>query len=543
MDKQIWHKRGFALAARAGAAATRMRANGRLRWLGRAAQHFAVAFVLVRGTVFGTYAPFGLAVVGASCAVAPGLAAAAGAVLGGVVLRNGLIGLTTGAAAILIVVSAHVFEDTLRNRPWFLPLCTALSLGATSIVLPAALTLQEVARLLCTCAIAGLLTFCYTAAVRPPVSRQAVRRPLGILIVLASLLAAFGDITLWHTVAPARIFAQLLLFAVCYLAGSATGAAAGVALGAAMDAAAGVTPYFACFYGLTCLVAGVFKGAGRRIFAAGALLAGLSAALLGASSPVCLYSLWELLFAVVLFTAVPEMLWQYAKDSLAPARADGAEVLHRMRRNAGKYAGEAAHAFYEMYLSLLAGVEAGRAANNEAIKTVFVHAAEDVCKRCPSHVTCWQRRSVETMQAFSEATFPLLQRGRVEPVDFSAGFRARCTHLPELLHAMNTGLDTVRAQEEYERQCNENRSLLAQQYAGLTGVLSQVSDRIREGTTDLPARSRQVRRYAQAFGTIERSAVYRDGRGRLRIELAGQGSAAILQQSRGFTAGLSALLG
>lgn len=543
MDKQIWQKRGFALAARAGAAATWARSNGRLRVLARAGQQFALAFVLARGTLFGTYAPFGVAAVAAAATVTTGIAAAAGAIAGGLLLRGGLGGLTTGSAAILAVVCAHVFEDTLRDRPWFMPLCAAVSLGATSFVLPAVIDAHEVARLLCSCAVCALLTFCYATAIRPPTSRQAVGRPMGLLIVLSSVLAAFGDLTVAGTVAPARIPAMVLLLAVCYLTGSATGAAAGVAMGAAMDAAAGVTPYFACFYGLTCLIAGVFKGAGRVIFAAGALLAGLSAGLLGATRPVFLYSLYELLFAVLLFATVPEVLWQYARDTLAPARADGAETVRRVRRNAGRCAGEAAKAFYEMYLSMLSGAEAGSAASNGALKTVFVHAAEDVCKRCPTCTTCWQRKSVETMQAFSAATVPLIKKGRVEPHDFTAGFRARCTHLPELLHAMNSGLEALRAREEYERQCAENRSLLAQQYAGLTGMLGQVSDRMRESTTELPARARQVRRYAQAFGPVDRAAVYRDGKGRLRVELSGEASTAILQESRGFAAGLSALLG
>lgn len=543
MDKQAWQKRGFALAARAGSAATWARSNGRLRRLWGAVQQFAVAFVLARGTVFGTYAPFGVAAVAAACSVASGVAAAAGAMLGGIFLRGGLGGLTTGSAAILIVVCAHVFENTLRDKPWFLPLCTAVCLISTSFVLPNTIDAQEVARLLCSGAVAAVLAFCYATAVRPPTSRQALGRPMGLLIIVASLLACFGDLTVAGTVAPARIPAMVLLLAVCYLTGSATGAAAGVALGAAMDAAAGVTPYFACYYGLTCLVAGVFKGAGRVVFAGGALLAGLSSALLGATRPVFLYSLYELLFAVLLFAAFPEVLWQFARDTLAPARADGTEALRRVRRQAGRYAGEAASAFYELYLSLLSGAEAGSAKANNDIKTVFLHAAEDVCKRCPSNITCWQRRSVETLQAFSDATLPLMKKGRVEPHDFTNGFRARCTHLPELLHAMNSGLDALRARQEYERQCAENRSLLAQQYAGLTGVLGQVSDRMKEGSTDLPARARQVRRYAQAFGPIDRSAVYRDGRGRLRVELAGEGSTAILQESRGFAAGLSALLG
>lgn len=52
-----------------------------------------------------------------------------------------------------------------------------------------------------------------------------------------------------------------------------------------------------------------------------------------------------------------------------------------------------------------------------------------------------------------------------------------------------------------------------------------------------------MRSYAQAFGKIDKVAVFRDVAGRLRVELAGEGAGRILQDRKGFAVGLSALLG
>ena len=54
---------------------------------------------------------------------------------------------------------------------------------------------------------------------------------------------------------------------------------------------------------------------------------------------------------------------------------------------------------------------------------------------------------------------------------------------------------------------------------------------------------RQVRRYAAAFGWIDRVCAVRDSQGRLTVELYGEGIDDIIKQGDGFSAGLSALLG
>ena len=89
----------------------------------------------------------------------------------------------------------------------------------------------------------------------------------------------------------------------------------------------------------------------------------------------------------------------------------------------------------------------------------------------------------------------------------------------------------------------ENRDLIAQQYAGLTEILKQVGGSLSADQTSLPVRERQVRSYAQAFGKIDKVAVFRDTSSRLRVELAGEGAMRIFQDRKGFAIGLSALLG
>ena len=113
---------------------------------------------------------------------------------------------------------------------------------------------------------------------------------------------------------------------------------------------------------------------------------------------------------------------------------------------------------------------------------------------------------------------------------------------PELIRAINSALFALRERQSLRRQQEENRSLLARQYAGITDILRQLGAEVTQDVTAQPMMEKQIRRYAAAFGWIDRVCAVRDAQGRLIVELYGDGIADILRQGEGFSAGLSALL-
>lgn len=542
MDKRLLAKKGFTVAAHAGSLAQRLHNDDRVHRLYGAAQQFVLAFVLARGTMFGGYAPFGLALTAAAAGVGGGCAALLGLALGSFFLCGGMYGVTAAASGLLALVCAHVFDSDLRRKVWFMPICAMACMGGTSFVLIPSFTPANVARFACVVAATGALTACYQFALGPA---RPVRllRPAGLLAITASLLVTLSDLTLLGTISPARILLYALVLAAAYLGGSATGTVAGVAAGAMLDAISGQGAFFTCVYGLSALIAGAFQNAGRIGFAVAAMIAGVGASLVGADNPVFVFALYEGIFSVLLYAAVPASVWQYARDIFMPVRRDTTESIQRIRHTAGRYANEASAAFQELYLALQSGVEHGRAQANDEVRAVFDRATDAVCAHCEACGACWQKESVATMDAFHTMAVPMLKRGRAQAGDFPPGFQGRCVHLPELIQAINRGLAALHERQAYRRRALENRDLIAQQYAGLTEILKQVGGSLSADQTSLPVRERQVRSYAQAFGKIDKVAVFRDASSRLRVELAGEGAMRILQDRKGFAIGLSALLG
>lgn len=547
MDKHTLERRSFRAAARAAETWTRFTRTDEVREIGGGVKRLLLCAVLSRGVILGGFAPLGVAMTGACAAHGKGYCALAGAFFGAILLRGGMSGVTAAAAALLTLVCAQIFEKPpAKRRGWFMPLMSALMMAACSFVLlpaPGLLRPAHIFRFLAACTLTGMLCWCYMQALTPPRGRGDLRHPGGLLAVVASLLIAVSDITLFGAVAPARVLAFAFVLAGTFLGGSTVGAALGVAFGVTMDAAIGSGAFLTCVYGLAALLAGAFRTAGKPAFVLSGLLSAGAASLLGIDHPLFSPTLYECVLAAMLFWAIPEPVWQYARDTLIPVRSDTLDTVSRVRRSAGRYASEASEAFYEMYLAMMNGAQSGRAAADEDVHAIFDCAADKVCRRCSICHQCWQRDYVSTLSALNDVSVPMLKRGRAEAADFPRHFSDRCIHFPELLHTVNEALFALRERRQYRKRCEENRSLIAQQYAGLTGILRQISGSLGRDQASLPARERQVRSYASAFGRIDKVAVFRDGSGRLRVELAGDGVESILRERKGFAAGLSALLG
>lgn len=533
----------FSAAAQAAAARERLIQAGTVRAALRIGRQFILCALLARGSVFGGFAPFGAAMAGAMCAVGGGTPGVIGAFFGYLFLRSGDgQAVAYAASALLTLCTAHVFADAAVMRAkWFMPVVTTLSMGACTFVFLPELSAHWLALFSCTLVLTLGACWFYIIALSPPAD-GVIARPSAFLVVTATLLLSVSDILIFGRFSPARTIAVLIVMGAACLCGSAVGAAVGVAFGMTMDAAVGEGAYFTCLYAFAALSAGAFRESGRRLFALFFAVAAGCAALLGIEREVFLPSVYEVAVAAVVFAGLPNAFWDGASETLLPERVQVTDTAARLRQASRKYAGEAAQAFYEMYLSMMSGAQYGRASADEESHAVFDAAAERVCRKCSICAYCWQKDYVSTLSALDDVAAPMLRRGRAEASDFPSHFSSRCIHFPELLRTINEALYTLRERQEYRQRQEENRSLIAKQYAGITGIFRQLSSGLSQDFVSLPAREKQVRRYAAAFGTAEQVAVFRDGSGRLRVELSGSGLGGILEQKQGFAAGLSALL-
>lgn len=522
------------LKTRAARAGEEMRSTGRLVLHAPAlvrttecVMRFLLGAVLSGAEIFGGYAPFGLAIVGASGSGLDGFSALLGACFGYLSFQGFTEGLRYVAAAILVFSVSFAFYDIrLYRKVWFMPLVTALLDAVTGFVYLSKKgwftedTIFFATELL----LAASAVYFFRTAFSPWTQKRegtglTMKQTVSLLILGGTVLITLSKITiLGDTISLGRFAAALAVMVTGYQCGLGAGAAVGVTTGLAMDIAAGGAPFYSMAYGFAGLMTGVFRKQGKLFAALTYVLSNAIAVLWTWNDGLQIAILYEVFIASVLFLLLPERFFRWAgaltvtepkRDTTSKARA---YVKERLDATA-----EAFRALGESLRTTF--TPAGPNDNDAAV--VFDRAADRVCRKCALQSSCWQRDYVTTFNALNDALPAMMDRGRGEAADFPAHFSNRCLRFSAFLNAANEELTALLYRRQYKVRLQENRSAVCREYGALAEVLGAAAAEFGTELSPDPIREKRLKQHMTALGLEGDAAVFYDAAGRLRIEVEG----------------------
>ncbi len=514
----------------------------RVRRVGLSFLYFMAAAALACADVAGVGAPFGVAFAAAACRTGHGFGAVLGTFAGYLLSHPGVEGVQYAGASLIVLTAATVFSGVgVSSARWFFPVSAAGAVGVTGclFLLGDGIWWETLALFGCQLALTVGAAYFYEAALDGARGRPQVIRFGGTLVLAATLLMAAYPVQVAELIRPSRIAALLLVMGVGYLGGFSYGAAAGVGIGIAMDAVGGAGLYYAGVYAIAGMLAGFFSRSGRVVFATVFVLTHAAVNLFGGQD-VYLSGLYECFVASVCFVLIPDRTWRVVQDRFLPPNPEPTDYAARVCRLANRYASAMSEAFSEMYRAVAGG--GSRHKEDNDLGPVFDRTADRVCRRCSARESCWERDKLSTLRTLDAISGPLLRTGHVVVSDFPGHFAAQCLRFSDFILAINEGMDALYQRRQSQRKNDAGRRLIAQQYAGVTGILRQVGESMSAGPEALPARERELRTYAEAFGRVRTAAAWKDRRGRLHFEVAGECTPRILKNKEGFLSGLSALM-
>ncbi len=484
----------------------------------RGAACLALGFLLGRLKLPGGISPLGSAFT-AACGASPwGAAAAAGVMLGAV---SGL-GLTAGlrpAASVLLVYSAlFLLRDwKMSRRAFFAPLAAALMTGLIGAVYLrwSAHGLTDWAAWLCEAVLAGFGCVLYRGGLQREKSRGGL---LGQAVLAVSLCMAMAGLRVAGVISMGRCAAAFLVLTAAHLGGTAPGALTGLVLGLGLDAAGGTPGICAMSLGCAGALGGFGAGKGRLLTALGCVLGNAAAAFWGAAGLLRSGLLYEFFIASVLFMLPTRRFFENLRRGEAPGTGG---LLHYLRGRTAL----AASAFEELEALLRSEPEAKR--SDEEVMTVFDVAAEEVCRRCRERERCWGREYETTRGAMQEAWEKMWARGSAETEDFPIWFRDRCLDLRGFSAAVGGELKDLRRRRQTRKRLRADRDLLDRQYGDFAAALRDLT-----GISAVPAReenelSRRLGAFLRDYAPGTLCCAFRDGNGRLHVELSGVGKAGL----------------
>lgn len=488
---------------------------------------FLLGAMLAGAEIFGGWAPFGLALVGASGSGLDGFSALIGATFG----YLSFLGLTEGlryvAAAILIFSVSFAFYDIrLYKKSWFMPLMAALLNGATGFVYLADSKWDppQVIFFATELLLTGAACYFYRVAFSPWQGKReegslSSRQVISLMILTGTIFISLAQFTiLGDMISLGRIAAALGVMVVAWQGGLEAGAATGLAAGLCMDIAVGAPGACTVSFGLAGLVTGMFSRQGKLLAAVTYILTNAITVLWGWEEGLHLALLYEVFAASVLFLLLPERLTRRVGALLSHEGAGDTSdrallyVKGRLMETAG--------AFKELY-ETLRGSFRHVGPNDGDAAAIFDRAAGRVCRRCALRDACWQRDYVSTFNALNDALPAMVERGRGEAGDFPAHFASRCLHFPPFLAAANEELTAHLARRQYQARLRESRGAVCRQYAELATALGAAASELSTELTPDPAREKKLRGHLTALGLEGNAYVYYDEAGHLRAEVEG----------------------
>lgn len=444
--------------------------------------YLLAGLLMSRGTIFGEFSPFGVAM--AACAPkAYSLSALVGAAAGYLIPSAGRIPLRY-LAAVLVVAGLRWaldgFPKIVRHMGFpALSVFGAVFATGLAVLYVDYLDLAGAAMVLAEAVLAGGCTLFLTKTVE---LLSDIRKMRGLSQQeLASVVISTGILLISLTsvqiqfLSPGRMIAVLIVLFCAQYGKSSAGAISGISMGAVMSLATSGQMYYTAAYAFGGLMAGVFAPAGNLAVAAAFVISNGLTAILAHDTSVVLPTLYEAMASTLIFMVLSfSPLSQKIRPLLRPqaktqGMADGLRENVVMRLDFASKAlsdvSEAVEAVNEKLLNMTA----------PSIGGVFLEATDDVCKSCSIRSYCWEKNQSHLLNAFNDMTPALREKGKLIPDDAPEYFSSRCSHTEDMLHSVNRHYGDYMLRESVERRVNQIRQVVSDQFEGLSEMLGDLS--------------------------------------------------------------------
>lgn len=337
-----------------------------------------------------------------------------------------------------------------------------------------------------------------------------------LLLFSVAMMALF---TLeWGGIAPARIVAMVFLLLASRTAGPLGGGIAGIAMGTALLIS---TPYYAFLtpaYALGGLLSGLLSGRSRVMSALMLLVATGIVAVPSGNEESVVVALYEAAAAGVIFLVLPPSAdivtdWMFHTARRLPEVRSARQAVALKIDHAACAVAEVAGTVDEVstQLSGLGAPDPGSA---------YRAATDEVCRTCPSRISCWQRYFSDTMDSLNRLT-PLFREQDTLSVEQLVGRLAtHCVRKTELVARLNVGYREYRVRESAFRRLNELRAVITDQFSATAQLLSEFSEALAQPEwSDVETASR-IRDELENQNVRVRQVVCRlDERSRMEVEM------------------------
>lgn len=445
---------------------------------------FLGGLLLSGGAVFGSYAPFGAAMVAA--VPFKNLFATLGGTILGYILSSTGGGFRYIATVLAIGAIRWTLSDLkkLNKSVVYPPLLAFLPMLATGIVL-SAVGGYDIS-LIAMCVIEALMSgiggyFVYKTIVISRSTRgiTTLNQQEIACIVMTGCIFLLGVSTIsFSGISLGRVLAVLAILLCARYGAVAGGCISGVATGVVFSMADSSLAFLAGGYAFGGLMAGLFAPIGKIATALIFLLCHTVMAFQSNNPDLIIASIYETVIAGVIFMLIPKDFGNKISQVFSPpidqTRSEG------LRQNVIMRLDFASKALQDVSTSVDNVAEKMKELYSYDIGSVYAQSAEETCNHCGLRVYCWEKHKEQSYNDFNRLTPLLTKKGSIDEADYLSTFGKKCCKSSEMVVTINKKYNSYKAYLSAERRVGEIRSVVAGQFSGLGDILDEMAQEFQQ---------------------------------------------------------------
>lgn len=344
---------------------------------------------------------------------------------------------------------------------------------------------------------------------------------ISLCIMAAIILVGTKSLTIIDVFSIANFLACMIIVLAAYSGHGYTaavicGVCAGISIGLGGDFAETVAVYSIC--GLVCGAAAYFGKAAvcAAMFLCGGIFALYTGIDLGAEH---LPNIYEFTAAAIAAYAVPESAAKVVGRIIDFSHDDNGKT-ERFKDFVTDKLMRMSDSFYELSCTFSEISDKQSNVDMSDVSLLFDTAADRVCKNCKKAGFCWQRDFNATYKTMFKFLEIMERKGGITLQDVPQYFNDKCVRLLPLITEINRLFEIYKINRVWKSRLAENRELTSEQFKGISEIIKNAADEIREEKTIDIIASDEIRDELEALGIkAERVNVLRDKNQKYTVEL------------------------
>lgn len=441
---------------------------------------FVFSVLMARGAVLGTYAPFGAAFL-AAVPYENMLSALLGVTLGYLLPSSINSSVRYIASALAVAAIRWTLSDLekLKAHPLYVPLvafvpslATGLAMASVKGFTSTAVIMTLTETLLSACGAYFFARTIYIFSKNKGVASLDQQAFACVAMSACIAILSFAD-AVFYGISLGRVVAILAVLLCARYAGIAGGSIAGIASGVIFSLSSTGLSHLPGAYAFGGMMAGLFAPFGKAVIACIFLISNAIVLFEAGSVQGILTSTYEVVISTLIFMVIPASamnpLSEIFQKTPLNIRTDGLRKSIILRLQYAAKALETVSDSVESVSKKLSKL------NTPDTTGIYTKAIDKNCSRCGLKMFCWEREYDSTLGFFEHATNILLENGSITEADFPAEFSSHCCKISKVTDSLNRHYDEFIAKQSADRRMEEVRSVITEQFSGMSDLLCEIS--------------------------------------------------------------------